>query len=81
MSNTSNTSPAPLAGGARSKKTAAKKTGSWKAGAKVAVKCKGADGKFHVVQRTAYRNSAYPGEVRICKVKDGKKSFVKFAKQ
>ena len=54
---------------------------SWKStGKKVSVKTKGSDGKFHTVQRTAYKNPKYPGELRISKMVSGKKVFVKFAK-
>lgn len=44
------------------------------------VKQKRVDGRFHTVRRTTYSNPKYPNELRIAKLKDGKRVFVKFAK-
>lgn len=78
--NTTRVAASAASGGSRSKKSkgSPKKLSPWKSVGKAAVKCKGSDGKFQVVQRTTYKNSAYPGELRVRKVKDGKKSYVKF---
>lgn len=47
-------------------------------GKKVIIKQKGTDDKFHNVIRTSYTHLKYPGELRVVKIKNGLRTFVKF---
>lgn len=66
-----------LNGGAKQKRHASR--WHWEStGNHVDVKVRGKDGKLKVVQRMVYVNAKYPGQMRIAKIKDGKRVYVAF---